>query len=90
LGTFKKDAFKPVFSKTFFDGEPVANLVEIFLDIIDRICLQKRANLKNFLLIHPNIAGFTTTAVAGTVFTCTGIKVEIKPIPSYNINGTLI
>lgn len=88
--TIKEDAFKTVFSKAFFDGESVVNTVKIFLDKIDGIYLQKRTDLKNFLLAYPDISGFTTAAVAGTVFTCIGIKAEVKPFHSDNIHGLLL
>ena len=40
LGALQKDAFKIVFfSKPFFDGQSVADSMEIFLDAIDGICL---------------------------------------------------
>ena len=84
FGAFDKNTFIIVFSNTFFDGKSVADSFEIFLDEFDGIFFQKTGNLKDFLLIYPNITGLATAAEAWTGCTCTGVKSEIKPISQYD------
>jgi len=73
-----------MFRKPFFNGKPVADPVAVLLDAINGVDLQHFGNLQNFLLIYPDVTGFTATAVSGTLGAGAWVKTEIKPGRCYD------
>lgn len=70
----------------FLDGQSVVHPVDIFLNEVDGIHVQKIADLKNFLLVYPHMTGFTTAAVAWAVCTRPRVKTKIKSIPFNDVH----
>ena len=84
---FKKDTFKLVAREPFPNGQPVVFPVEIPVDKINGVHVQKTADLYDFPLGDPDTTRFAATAVAWTIPAGSGIKPEIKSIPSNNAHS---
>lgn len=76
----KKYAFKFVARKTFPDGISAINRDKIFPDKINHIDLQETGDIKDFIVIYPDLSGFTPATLPRTTGTCPGIKAEVKTI----------
>jgi hypothetical protein len=90
LAAVEKNTLRVVFlTGSFFDGETVVDAIEILGDEINGVGLQKSAHSKNFLVVNPNITGFSVATVARTPLTGTGVKAKVKPFFSYDVHGRL-